>query len=135
MLDRMMAWYTGAARGLAIDHFTITDTGRRNLPKFSGTRTLEAINSFITALEREFRVRNAELQREPVDGVERTEGWATYAILQLEDAAAIWAKHTFPVAGPATTWEMFLSKLRSTYEPADAVFQLRAKWQTLRIGR
>ena len=29
---------------------------------------------------------------------------------------------------------MFLTKLRSTYEPADAVFQLRAKWQTLRIG-
>jgi hypothetical protein len=93
------------------------------------------VNTFITALEREFHVRNAELLRQPVDGIERTEGWATYAILQLDDAASTWGKHAFPIGGPVETWETFQTKLRAAYKPADSIFQLCAKWQALCIGR
>jgi hypothetical protein len=86
---------------------TITDSGRRNLPKFSGTRTLEAVNTFITAVEQELRVQNTELLRQAVDGMERTEGLATYPILQLENAVATWGKYAFPIGGPVQTWETF----------------------------
>jgi hypothetical protein len=69
-----------------------------------------------------------------VDAIEPTEVWATYAILQLEDAAASWGKPAFPIGGPVQTWEAFQTKLRKAYQLADAIFQLRAKWQALRIG-
>jgi hypothetical protein len=65
-LDHIMAWVAAggiAAPPAADNHFTITDSGRRNLPKLSGTRTQEAVNTFITALERQFCARNAELRQ------------------------------------------------------------------------
>jgi hypothetical protein len=116
------------------NHFTITDLGRPNLPKFSGTRTLEAVNAFITALQQEFRVWNVELLWKPVNRVEHNEGLSTYAILHLEDAATTWGKHAFPISGLVQTWNMFQTKLKAAYEPADIIFQLRVKWQALRIG-
>jgi hypothetical protein len=56
MVDCMVLRLAGAAgvAGPIANHFRITDLGWRNLRKFSGTRTLEAVNSFTTALEREF---------------------------------------------------------------------------------
>jgi len=86
MLDRIMFRYgadAGATGWQGASQFTITDLSRCNLPKFFATRMLEAVNSFITTLELDFRVRNAELQHEAVDGIECNEGLATYAILQL----------------------------------------------------
>jgi hypothetical protein len=88
---------------------------------------------FIMALEREFRVRNADHLRQHVDGIEPTERWVTYVILQLDDTAGTSGKHAIAIGGPLETWETFQKNLRAAYKPADAIFQLRTKWQALLI--
>ena len=114
--------------------FTMSDSGRRNLPTFSGDHTLSGVTNLLCELQRHLELRSQEIGWTNENGVAKHEGWGIYAVMQLKGAAATWARHLFPL-DKSTTWEEFQQKLRAEYLPLDAVDTLKETWRKLRISR
>ena len=114
--------------------FTISDSGRRNLPTFSGDHTLSGVTNFLCELQRHLELRSQEIGWVDDSGLARHDGWGVYAVMQLKDAAATWGRHMFPL-DKITTWEDFQQKLKAEYLPLDAVDMLKETWRKLRITK
>ncbi|PUU75328.1 hypothetical protein B9Z19DRAFT_1067516 [Tuber borchii] len=77
--------------------FSMSDAGRRILPIFSGEHTLSGVTNFLCELQRHLELRSQEIGWIDEDGRARHDGWGTYAVMQLKDAAATWGRHMFPI--------------------------------------
>ena len=108
--------------------FTISDSGRRNLPTFSGDHTLSSVTNFLCELQHHLELRSQEIGWADDSGLARYDGWGVYAVMQLKDAAATWGRHMFPL-DKITTWEDFQQKLKAEYLPLDAVDMLNETWR------
>jgi hypothetical protein len=63
-----------------------------------------------------------------------TNCWATAALLQIRDKAAVWANHRFPAfACAAVTWEDFSTSVKEVCIPPDAVTRLKRDWESFQI--
>jgi hypothetical protein len=111
--------------------FNVKTTG---LPTYDGTRTLDAVTSFLSTLHRHFGPRALELGLIDECGIPLTNGWAAAALLQFRDKAAVWANHRFPAyASAGVTWEDFTTAVKEAFIPPDAVTRLKRDWESLRI--
>ncbi|KAG0136920.1 hypothetical protein HOY82DRAFT_598319 [Tuber indicum] len=114
--------------------FSMSYSGRRNLPTFSGDHTLSGITNFVYELQRHLELRSQEIGWIDENGVARHEGWGSYAVIQLKDVAAIWGRHMFPL-NKVINWEDFQQRLKAEYLPLNAVDMLKETWRKLQISK
>lgn len=95
---------------------------RDHLP-FLRSQTIKEVYTFITTLEREFRLRNYELQL-PADN---TNGWTNYALMRLAETATVWATTKWG-ASPDISWETFRKAVVSDFTSDTAVRELSAAY-------
>jgi hypothetical protein len=101
---------------------------------YDGTRTLDAVTSFLFTLHSHFGPRALELGLTDECGIPLTNGWAAAALLQFRDKVAVWANHCFPAyASTGVTWEDFSAAVKEAFIPPDAVTRLNRNWESLRI--
>jgi hypothetical protein len=104
------------------------------LPTYNGTRTLDAVTSFLSTLPRHFGPYAQELGLTEESGILLTEGWATAALLQFRDKAAVWGNHRFPGHTSAgVAWEDFSAAVKEAFIPPDALTRLKRDWESLCI--
>ena len=106
--------------------FNVKTTG---LQSYDGTRTLDAVTSFLSTLHRHFGRRAQELGLTDECGIPLTTGWAAATLLQFDDNAAVWANHWFPAHASADiAWEDFSAAVKEAFIPPDAVTRLKRDW-------
>jgi hypothetical protein len=99
--------------------FKVKTTG---LSTYDGTRTLDAVTSFLSTLHHHFGPRAMELGLIDKCGILLTNGWAAAALLRFCDKAAIWANHRVPAyASAAVTWGDFSTAVKEAFIPPNAV--------------
>jgi hypothetical protein len=109
--------------------FNVKTTG---LPTYNGTRTLDAVTSFLSTLLRHFGPRALEFGLTDECGILLTNGWAAAALHQFRDKAAVWANHRFPVyVCTGITWEDFSAAVKAAYITPDAVTRLKRDLESL----
>lgn len=90
------------------------------LPTLHG-QSIKEVYTFLTGLERQFKLRNYELQL-PADN---TSGWANYATMRLAATAEIWATTRWGVS-PDISWETFRKAMVSDFITDTAIRELSA---------
>ena len=103
--------------------FIVKTTG---LPTYDGTRTLDAIPSFLSTLHRHFGPRAQELGLTDEFGIPLTKCWAAVALLQFRYNASVWANHRFPAhARAGVAWEDCSAAVKEAFIPLDAVTRFK----------
>jgi len=103
--------------------FNLTTTG---LPTYDGTRTLHAVTAFLSTLHHNFEPHAQELDLTEQFGIPLTNGWATVALLQCHNQAAVWVNHPFAVhASAGVAWEDLSTPVKEAFIPPNAVTRLK----------
>jgi len=104
------------------------------LPTYDGTRTLDAITSFLSTLHCQFGPCAQELRLTDKCGILLTNGWAAAAFLQFRGKAAVRANHRFPAhASAGLAWEDFSATVKEAFIPPDALTRLERDWESLPV--
>lgn len=93
---------------------------RENIPALSG-QSIKEVYTFLTSVERQFKLRNYELQL-PADN---TNGWVHYALMRLTSTPEIWATTRWGVF-PDISWETFRKAMVSDFISDTAIRELSA---------
>ncbi|KAL0636165.1 hypothetical protein Q9L58_004839 [Maublancomyces gigas] len=93
---------------------------RDNIPALHG-QTIKEVYAFLTGVERQFKLRNYELQL-PADN---TSGWVNYALMRLSGTVEIWATTRWGIC-PDISWETFRKAMVSDFISDTAIRELSA---------